>query len=549
MPTVARRLLCIGLMAVIGASLVQAALFQYSVPFARGNDRNGKPQTPGVASLWLPPTWETVRGVFLLGQLGIEYDLLASAEMRQVFREEGIGVVYFTPHISGTFEYWKGGTEGERLLKALDDLAARSGHPEVARVPWITAGHSTAGIYCRNVAYWKPERVAGIVHVKSGNFWQESAKPPAPASFAGVPLVAINGQMESFGPGKVDEPMDGKAEIDTRYGRETQYVYARQDLQRLRAVDAQYLVAEVPEPGADHFHAGPSLYAFAAIFIKKTGQYRLPKLPLPAGNAPVPPRPVRAEDGWLVDPDYNNPTILAAPYAAYTGDRVKAMWHYDQEIAEAAQRWLRNLGRHQCVTGPACTWLDEGDGWSFTAKSEYLDAMPDSFWGPFVGMKVGHAEAPIVLGAKFYEAVLREGPDRFRMLRPMPGRKGGYDPANIYAYSPGDDKVRSTIRWGSLPFPALKGTKQKITFPALPDLSADGTVALQATASSGLPIYYEADAGPIAIKDGHVVVSDLPTNAQYPIECKVTAWQIGRRIGEVVEPAAPVSVTFKVVKP
>ncbi len=527
------RTISIVLLLVCAGAIASAATFQYRVP-------SGK----GYAYLWLPPKAESVRGIFIMGQLGIEWELINSPAIRAACAESGIGIVYFKPHINGTFKYWTDDTIGKTWLLALDDLAKASGHPEVARVPWITAGHSTAGIFCRNVAYWQPQRTAAVVHIKSGNFWQADARPPAPASFAGVPLVSINGGMETYGPA---------TGIDPAYGRETQWIYAIRDLQRFRNEDPQYLVAEVVDPGNDHFHGDPQLNEFVALYLKKTTQYRLPVLPLPAGDAPVPPRVVKAEDGVLIDPDYKNPTIATAKYDDYTGKKGDAMWFYDLETAAAAQRWMRNLGNHQCLAGPTLTWVDEGDGWEFTAKSEYLEQMPITFnqgaTGPFTDMKVGHADVPIIYQAKEIEPVVQVAPDRFRVVHPVVGRKGGFDSFNIAAYSAGDDKYRSTIRFGTLTFPTLKGTKQKITFPAIANMKADALpLPLEATASSGLPVCYEVEYGPLAVVDGKLVISELPTNPVYPIDCKVNAYQIGRRIGEIVEPAAPVGVTFQLVK-
>jgi hypothetical protein len=37
--------------------------------------------------------------------------------------------------------------------------------------------------------------------------------------------------------------------------------------------------------------------------------------------------------------------------------------------------------------------------------------------------------------------------------------------------------------------------------------------------------------------------------APLPIECKVTAYQIGRRVGDAVASAPPVSAVFRIVKP
>ena len=52
-----------------------------------------------------------------------------------------------------------------------------------------------------------------------------------------------------------------------------------------------------------------------------------------------------------------------------------------------------------------------------------------------------------------------------------------------------------------------------------------------------------------AVADRLVVAHDLPTNPQYPFECGVTAWQIGRRVGEPVESTPPVPQVFRVVAP
>ncbi|MEI7831900.1 MAG: hypothetical protein WCJ56_01705 [bacterium] len=527
------RTISIVLLLVCAGAIASAATFQYRVP--SGN---------GYAYLWLPPKAESVRGLFIMGQISIEWELINSPAVRAACEESGIGIVYFKPHIDGTFKYWTNDQIGKTWLKALDDLAKTSGHSEVARVPWITAGHSTAGIFCRNVAYWQPQRTAAVVHIKSGNFWQADCKPPAPASIVGIPLVSINGGMETYG------PVSG---IDPLYGRETQWTYAERDLQRFRNEDPQYLVGEVVDPGNDHFHGDPQLNNFVALYLKKTALYRLPLLPLPAGDAPIAPRAMKAEDGVLIDPDYKKPTIITAKYDAYTGKKADAMWFYDLETAAAAQRWMRNLGNHQCVAGTTLTWVDEGDGWEFTAKSEYLEKMPPSFnqgkTGPFSDMKVGHADVPIVYQAKECEPVVQVAPDRFRWVHPVVGRKGGFDGVNIASYSAGDDKFRATIRFGTLAFPALKGTKQTITFPAITDTKVDALpLVLGATASSGLPVCYEVEYGPLAVVDGKLVISDLPTSPVFPIECKVNAFQIGRRIGAIVEPAAPVSVTFQLVK-
>src|SRR3954452_10444392 len=46
-----------------------------------------------------------------------------------------------------------------RFLRALDDLAARSGHPELAEVPWCLWGHSGGGFWARLMMISDPDRV------------------------------------------------------------------------------------------------------------------------------------------------------------------------------------------------------------------------------------------------------------------------------------------------------------------------------------------------------------------------------------------------------
>ena len=517
----------------ICARSAAAATWQYYVPFDTGKtSRDGQPQ-PGKVFLWLPPEAKAIRGLLVGGQLGIELEIALDAEVRKACTENALGIVYFAPHISGVFHYWQeGNSDAQRWLKAFDDLARRSGHPELRRVPWITMGHSTAGIFCRNVAYRWPQRVVGVLHIKSGNFHQKDHLPPA-GSLAGVPLVAFNGQFETFGP---------EGGLRPELGRETQWVFVEKDIERFKEKDPNHLMSTWLDLGGDHFHGSPELSQYAALFIRKTAKYRIPAEP-PAGEGEVACLPLKLEEGWLADSDLYSPKHPPAAYKDYAGDKAKALWHFDEEIARANVQHHKNLGNHQCLSNPTCTWLDEGDGWTLRAKAEFLDAMPDKYGGKVAGAKIGHSSKPIIYRCKINEPVEQIGPDTFRLLRPVKS-------ANVAVVSLGDEQYRATNRWGSISFPQVKGVAQTIEFPAVPDLPATGgPLALAAKASSGLPVYYEVDYGPVVVKEGKLTVSELPSNAQFPIECKVTAYQIGRRTGQPVPPAAPVSQVFRVVKP
>ncbi len=522
----------VGLMVSADPGTVAGARWQYYVPFETGRAAKDSQAQPGRVLLWLPPEAKVIRGLLVGGQLGIELEIALDPEVRKACAECGLGIVYFVPHISGVFHYWQQvSSDAQRWLKAFDDLARRSGHPELRRVPWITMGHSTAGIFARNVAYRWPQRVACVLHIKSGNFHQKEHLPPG-GSLAGVPLVAINGQFESFGP---------EGGIRPEFGRETQWLFVREDIWRFKHRDPNHLMSLWLDLGGDHFHGSPELSQYAALVIRKAAKYRIPA-ELPAGEDEVPCVPLKLEDGWLSDFDLYNPSHSPAAYKDYTGDRFKAMWHFDEDIAKANAQHHASLGKHQCISIPVCSWLDEGDGWTFRAHAEFLDTMPDSYGGKLAGAKIGHSSKPIIYRSKISEPVEQTGPETFRLLRPV-------KTANIAAVSLGDEQYRATNRWGSITFPQFKGTAQTIEFPAIGDLSANsGPVALRAKASSGLPIYYEVEYGPVVVQDGKLAISELPANAQFPIECKVTAYQIGRRVSPTVSPATPVSQVFRVIE-
>lgn len=525
----------LSVLSVSSAIAAEPAVWQYYVPFDRGPDNAGRAQEPGKALLWLPPGCQTVRGLLVMGQLGTEGELAVSPQVRQVCIECDLAIVYFQPHISGTFHYWEpGGTLAQRWLKALDDLAGRTAHPEIRRVPWITAGHSTAGIFCRNVAYWQPRRVAGVVHIKSGNFWQKEHLPPE-ASLAGVPLLAINGQFETFGPAEGIQP---------ELGRQTQWMYVLRNIQRFRQQDPQHLMSIWVHHGDDHFHGAPELEDDVALFLRKCAQYRLPRT-LPAGDGPIECLPFRAEQGWLTDPDLYQPKHAPAGWVDYSGDRSQAMWHFDRELAEASAAWHRLLGRHQCLDAPALELLEDGDGWSFKAKAVWLDKMPAQYGGTTANQPVSRAAGPVIYRCKNNEPVIQVGPDTFRLLRLPTGRRSRI---NIAAFHPGDAAHRSTIRWAALAIPAVKGAAQTITMEKIAQIRVSAPpVELKATASSGLPVYLEVDYGPLAVRDGRLVVTDLPRNPQFPIECRITAYQIGRRIAPAMAAAAPVSCVLHLV--
>ena len=303
-------------------------------------DRRGKPQSPAIGYFWMPPQCKQVRGILLGGKIIIEGKMAASPIIREALTEKNMAVLYFQPHIDATFVYTKSNC-GERLQKALDALAAKTGHPEIARVPWLTMGHSTAGIYARNVAYWKPSRVMGVIHIKSGNF--QDGIPDTSRSLAGVPFLAINGEFEEYGPkgGDLGVGLRKKYSLhpdNKKKLNQTQWVMIRMQILDRRRKNPDNLMGLVVHRGNSHTTWDDDMNRICAQFIRSCADARLPDK-IPAGNKPIACKPMKAADGWLADPDIKAPKHKPAPYADYTCNKTRAFWYIDKATALAVYNY------------------------------------------------------------------------------------------------------------------------------------------------------------------------------------------------------------------
>jgi hypothetical protein len=301
--------------------------------------RKGKPQSPAVGHLWVPSGVDQVRGLVISGKVLLEKKLYRSGTIRKAAADKKLGLLYFEPHIAATFNYATTDCE-DNLLLALKKLAEKTGRPEIETVPWLTIGHSTGGIYCRNVAFWKPERTIGVLHIKSGNF--QDGIQDISASLAGVPFLAINGEFERFGPAGGDLGMGLRAryslnEENKKKKNQTQWVMIRMQIMERRKKDPDNLMSLVVDRDHGHSNWGPGMTELSAQFIRAAADARIPdKITV---DKPVECKKLTAEDGWLSDPDIKEPKHEPAPYAQYTGDKRKSFWHVDETMAKAVHHY------------------------------------------------------------------------------------------------------------------------------------------------------------------------------------------------------------------
>jgi len=293
--------------------------------------RRGQERPPAPACLWLPKGVKTIRGLFYPGAVMIEKKLATDRQVREALAKEKMGVLYY--HLDSSFI--KGG--GKYLERALAELARKSGHPEVEFAPMLTAGHSAAGLFCRNVAYWKPHRVIGVVMIKSGNF--HHAIEDMSRSLRGVPLVHFSGEFEQYGPEGGDlghglRSQYATAGGDGRRKNQTQWVMTRMQMLDRRRKHEDNVWSLVVHRGGGHTTWNDDMTKLFIQYIHSLAAVRIPRTE-PDGKTEVHCIPMTARGGWLYDADIKTPKHKPAPYADYTGDRTLAFWAPDETMAKA----------------------------------------------------------------------------------------------------------------------------------------------------------------------------------------------------------------------
>ena len=512
------------------------AVFQYTVPVATEKGESA-------AYLWIPPKAKQVRGAVLGGMTLMEREFAKDPRIRQACAQEQLAVVFL-----------KCGLGRADLQKVLDDLAKVSGYRELSVAPLAFVSHSAGGPQAKARAVTMAARCFGLVQYRGGVPGGSDPVPP------GVPALMMVGQFDEFGGTMRDEA-----------GRET-WEGGRDAVAAFRALDERHLASIVVEPGAGHFAWSDRNAAHLALFIRKAAAARIPAAwPTDAGE-PVALKQIDHRTGWLTDLAIAAPgAVEPAPYEAYRGDRAKAAWHFDKQMAQATVAChAGGFGKKdQFITWNDPYWVDAGtrffftrlqwvgDGQTFEVHPVYADTCPAQPGGRGprwldAGKPVGHSTAPIRI-KHVSGPLVPAGPNTFRIQYDSLAPATDPSRATFMACSLGDAQYRYTEHVGMMPrgFKGLtKGTDQTITFPSPGNLKADGEpVPLRATSDAGLPVEYYVACGPARVVGGRMEVSEIPARAVFPIAVTVVAYQFGRGVEPLVKTATPVEHTIRIEKP
>src|ERR1700736_5256447 len=285
----------------------------------------GELQIGVIYTLWIPDNIKTVRAVIVhqhgasipAAQAGATYAyVLHWQALAKKWNCVLLGPSYhvlndaidLTP---GGAELWFDPRQGSDrvFLRALDEFAIKSGHAEIATVPWCLWGHSGGGIWANVMSILHPDRVlAAFLRSGTAAMFRSRAEfiqPEVPPAIYEIPT------MVNFGVGeRGNRPWDGS--IAT--------------FQECRAQGAP--IGFAPDPRTGHF-CGDSRY-LAIPFFDACLQMRLTEW-----NKIL--RPVDLNSAWLAVPFGGAATAAAE----FKGDPKTATWLPNEHVAKIWREYIR----------------------------------------------------------------------------------------------------------------------------------------------------------------------------------------------------------------
>jgi pimeloyl-ACP methyl ester carboxylesterase len=352
--------------------------------------------------LWIPDGAPRLRGIIVhqhgAGLIAAEHGATAAYDLHwQALAKKWdcalLGPSYHvlnekTDTSPGGSELWFDPRRGSDkiFLRALGELAAKSGHPELQTVPWVLWGHSGGGIWSNVMTILHPERVAAAF-LRSGSAASfrnrpEFPQPQVPAAVYAVPTMCNAGVKEKR-EGAWNGAWDGGLATFREY----------------RAQGAPIGIA--PDPRTAH-ECGDSRY-LAIPFIDACLAMRLPS----KGSKDQTLKPVDMRGAWLA------PLLgdTAQPAAQYKGNPKEAVWLPNEAVAKAWMEYVKN-GTVSDVTMPLAPFVvkaakgNGGNEITWDAEADF-----ESGIGGFVIMRDGQAIAklPVAPPPQVYGRLLFQG--------------------------------------------------------------------------------------------------------------------------------------------
>lgn len=274
-------------------------------------------------TLWLPANVKTIRGVIVhqhgcgsgacKGGATAAYDLHWQA-LAKKWDCALLGPSY-QQEDGQNCRLWCDPRHGSHktFLRALDEFAAQSKHPELAKAPWCLWGHSGGGFWASLMQTMYPERIVAI-WFRSGTAyatWEKGdiAKPDIPEAAYGIPMMLNPGAKEN-GDKRFNGAWTGSLAMFKAY----------------RAKGAP--VGFAPDPRTSH-ECGDSRYLAIPFFDACLG------LRLPEKGHEL--KRIDRATGWLAELLSDK----AAPAKAFGGKETEAVWLPGEQVAAAWTEYVK----------------------------------------------------------------------------------------------------------------------------------------------------------------------------------------------------------------
>ena len=525
-------------------------------------------KTTARAYLWVPEDCKKLRGILVLCANVPEMMLAGHPEIRKVCRENDLGIVWCPQSF---FNFKRFGPDKKLanaetvafLQQLLDGLAATSGYPEVATVPWIPIGESGHLLMADALVEAAPGRaIAGI--------WLKN--PHVPPHDRTTPGLVIYGTAQEWAQDKADTNKN-----TTFLNRWSSNASHYESVLNERKTHPDWALTYAIDGQSGHFDCSEKVVAITARYIDNVSKARLPK---DGGTNLV---ALDLTKGFLAE--IPAPGHTATPPVAWGDATNKALpWFFDKESAEAAQAlgsidWnaksqmpafsdtngtvmpfifngissialnaqpkpYTNAATGVVTNAPVI--LTEPDGITFHLKGVLLDMVPETFVGAGAGEKLEKTPGtPVVEWTSGCIEPLGNGTFRVAVDRNWPSVA-----TYMAVRQPGTAAVRGVVQPAgfSVKEANSEGKVQKITFDPIPDVKAGtASVPLKAVSDSGLPVRFFVDAGPAVIEGDNLVFTKIPANAKLPLTVTVGAWQFGRWEEPKVRKAEIVKQSFRIL--
>ncbi len=299
-------------------------------------------------TVWIPPGVKAVRGVIVhqhgCGEGSCKSGLTGAFDLHWQALAKKHDCALLAPSYEqpekADCQMWCDPRNGSdaAFQKGLADLGAKSGHPELARVPWALWGHSGGGHWAGGMVLLHPERVAaawlrsGVPLLQANAARSEIKAHALPDAALTVPMMCNLGTKEGF------SVKDGR--FAGAWPANEAFFTAVRGRGGIIGVSIDPLTAH--ECGNQRYLAIPWLDVCLTA-----------RLPSEAGG---PLKPMSDASAWLAPlPAVGAAVIAPVAAAQFTGAKEKSVWLPGESIAKAWTQYMKDTAVTDATPPPSPT--------------------------------------------------------------------------------------------------------------------------------------------------------------------------------------------------